>query len=215
VSPGTLAANSTCTRRFSSYRWPLFLRKAALRPVPEHATVSEYAVDALEVELEACGEDLQEALDVGYRGLDRDQPSLADWLSEQVTLCHDEMVQSLGYFLVITVFMLFREAFPRRLTEVDEDALSMARNTLEVDEELRAHDPHEVLESDDVIGLTQPLVLDFIQHHIQEALEQTEGELDIEALDRLYRALLVEVIALSHAVASPSGVVGPPPDVLA
>jgi hypothetical protein len=125
------------------------------------------------------------------------------------------MVQSLGYFLAITIFMLFREAFPRRLTEVDEDALSMAQSTLAVDEELRAHDPHEVLESDDVIGLTQPLVLDFVQYHIQEALEQTEGEIDIEALDRLYRALLVEVIALSHAVASPEGVVGPAPDALA
>lgn len=193
----------------------MFLRKAALRPVPEYATVSEHAIDALEFELEGHGEALQDALDIGYRELDRDQPTLSDWLSERVSECSDEMVQSLGYFLVVTVYMLFREAFPRRLTAVDESNLLMARDTLEVDEELRAHDPHEVLESDDVIGLSQPLVLDFIQHHIQEALEQTEGEIDIEALDSLYRALLVEVIALSHAVASPSGVVGPEPSALA
>jgi len=193
----------------------LFSRKAALRPIPDYATVPEHAVDAVEYELEDSGESLQDALDLGYRELDRRQPALSDWVSLEVSSCSDELVQSLGYFLAITVYLLFREAFPTRLNEVLLPDLQMARDTLEVDEELRATDPHEVLESDDVIGLGQPLVLDFIQHHIQEALEQSEGEIDIEALDRLYRALLVEVISLSHAVSSPTGEVGPPQSALA
>ena len=193
----------------------MFSRKAALRPIPDYAKVPEHAVDAVEYELEDRGESLQDALDLGYRDLDRRQPALSDWVSLEVASGADELVQSLGYFLAITVYLLFREAFPTRLNEVLLPDLKMAQATLEVDEELRATDPHEVLESDDVIGLGQPLVLDFIQHHVQEALEQSEGEIDIEALDRLYRALLVEVICLSHAVSSPSGEVGPPRSALA
>ena len=50
---------------------------------------------------------------------------------------------------------------------------------------------------------------------MQEAVEQASGEIDMEELDGLYRVILVEVVALSHAVASPTGEVGPPREALA
>ncbi|MCA9603211.1 MAG: hypothetical protein KC417_14360, partial [Myxococcales bacterium] len=67
------------------------------------------------------------------------------------------------------------------------------------------NDPTEVLNSDDVIALGQPVLIDFIQHHMREALEQAGDEPDLESLDRVYRAVLVEIMALSHAVTAPEG----------
>lgn len=181
----------------------MFLRKAALRPVPAWAVVDEMALDGLEASLGEDDEGLQEVLDAGYREMDRLQPHLAEWLAAEVSSEDDELAQSVGYFLVVTVYLAFREAFPTRLDEVDEAALNIALETLEVDEELRAADPTEVLESDDVVAMGQPAVLAYVQHHFDEAIAQADGDPDLDAFDTVYRAILVEVIALSHAVRAP------------
>jgi hypothetical protein len=185
----------------------VFIRKAALRKVPKFALVDEQAIESVEMSLDDDEESLQDALDTGYRELDRKQPVLAAWLAEEVSLRADEMAQSLGYFLAVTVYLAFREAFPTRLGSVDEGALQIALDTLEADEELRAEDPLEVLDSDDVVAMTQPALLDWVQHHLQEALDQAGEAADLEDLDRVYRAILVEVITLSHAVQAPPGFV--------
>lgn len=183
----------------------VFLRKAAIRPVPRWAVVDEMAIDALEENL-GDGEDrLQQVLDAGYREMDRLQPHLAAWLATQVSTREDELAQSVGYFLAVTVYLAFREAFPTRLLPIDELSLQLAIETLSADEELRANDPHEVMESDDVVAMGQPLVLDYVQHHFDEALQQAEDGVDLEAFDVVYRTILVEVIALSHAVRPPDG----------
>ncbi len=192
----------------------MILRKAALRPVPPHALVDTHVLEQLETSLDIGGDSLQDVLDRSFTELDRRQGPLAEWLADILARTRDELVQSLGYFLTVTVYMAFREAFPTRLTEVDPSALDIARATLSADEELRAADPTEVLDSDDVIALTQPALIHYIQHHVDEALEQGEGELNLDELERIYRAILVEIIALSHAVASPSGQLGPSPEML-
>lgn len=193
----------------------MFFRKAALRPVPSYAIVDEHAIDTLERTLEDHEEGLQKALDEGYRELELRHPDLGSWIAEQVSGRKDELAQSLGYFLVVAVFIAFREAFPRRLATVDDAAVQMALATLEADEELRANDPTEVLDSDDVVALGQPALLDFVQAHMSEAVEQAGENADIEELDDIYRAILVEIIALSHAVTTPSGHPGPPREALA
>ncbi|MFW6050169.1 MAG: hypothetical protein ACODAU_03275 [Myxococcota bacterium] len=187
----------------------MFLRKAALRPIPPHAVVDDRAVAVIEEGLGSAEDELQATLDRGYNELDRKQPVLGAWLADQVSTRRDELVQSLGYFLAVTVYMAFAEAFPTRLHPVEDDALRMALDMLAADEELRAGDPSEVFESDDVVAMAQPALLSFVQHHVEQALEQAGGEIDLAELDRVYRAVLVEVIALSHAVTSPSGHVGP------
>ncbi|MEQ8727324.1 MAG: hypothetical protein RID81_38955 [Sandaracinaceae bacterium] len=183
----------------------MFLRKAALRPVPRWAVVDDLAIDALEETLGEAEEDLQRTLDGGYREMDRLQPELAEYLAGQVSSRNDELAQSVGYFLAVTVYLAFREAFPTRLTTVDESSLQLALSTLDVDEELRRNDPTEVLESDDVVAMGQPALVSYAQHHFDEALSQSEGGADLDAFDTVYRAILVEVIALSHAVRAPSG----------
>lgn len=190
------------------YGHGVFVRKAALRPIPPYAVVGEHAVEAVEQALDT-DEDLQEVLDQGYRELDRRQPVLGAWLADQVASCSDELAQSLGYFLAVTVFLAFREAFPTRLGEVDANALGIAIDTLETDEKLRENDPDEGIETDDLLAMGQPLLVEFVQHHLQEAAEQeSEGDKPAD-LRHVYRMTLVEVIALSHAVASLSGEPGP------
>jgi hypothetical protein len=177
--------------------------------VPAHAIVDEHSVEAIEESLGDGQESLQDTLDRGYAELDRKQPALAGWLADEVSDRADELVQSLGYFLAVTVYLAFAEAFPRRLREVDGGNLQMALDTLAADEELRANDPQEILDSDDVVAMGQPALLAFVQHHLEQAIEQAGESMDLMDLDRVYRAVLVEVIALSHAVESPSGHVGP------
>lgn len=173
--------------------------------MPRWAIVDEMAIDSLEDSLGEGEEDLQHTLDAGYREMDRLQPKLAEWLAGQVSSRSDELAQSVGYFLAVTVYLAFREAFPTRLDTVDPLELTLAIETLSADEELRANDPTEVLESDDVVAMGQPAILGYVQHHFDEALAQAEGGADLEAFDVVYRAILVEVIALSHAVRSPDG----------
>jgi hypothetical protein len=166
--------------------------------------VGEEAVERVEARL-GDEETLAEALDEGFRDLDRLQPALAALLAQEVASRRDELAQSLGYFLFVAVFLAFREAFPSRLGQVDGDAVAAAVGSLEADEALRADDPDEVIDSDDVVAMGQPAVLRFVQEHLQEALDVLEDEADLDALDDVYRAILVEVIALSHAVAPPAG----------
>jgi len=193
----------------------VFLRKAALRPVPRWAIVDEEAIATVEASLEDDDTNLQESLDRGYSELDRLQPTIAIWMADELSRMRDELVQSVGYFLSVTVYLAFREAFPTRLREVDEGMLQIAEATLTADEELRAEDPMEILDSDDVLAISQPNLVAYVQHHVGEALDQGEGEVDLDELDRAYRALLVQVIALSHAVASPTGELGPSREALA
>lgn len=193
----------------------MIIRKAALRPVPTYAVVQSHTIHGVEAELDDGQESLQDCLDRAFGELDRKQPALAEWLSDELARTRDELVQSLGYFLTVTVYLAFRDAFPTRLHPVDESALAMARDTLAADEELRAADPTEILDSDDILAMRQPSIIAFVQHHVDEALDQGDGEIDLDELERVYRCILVQVIALSHSVASPSGELGPTRDMLA
>lgn len=183
----------------------MFLRKAALRPVPRWATVTDLSIDQLEDELGDSEAELQESLDAGYRTMDRLQPALAGWLAHELSSPPDELAQSVGYFLGVTVFLAFREAFPTRLEPVDEAGLRLALDTLDVDAELRANDPTEVLESDDVVAMGQPALVSYAQHHFDEALSQAGSDADLDSFDAVYRCILVEIIALSHCVKAPTG----------
>ncbi|MEM9194149.1 MAG: hypothetical protein AAGF12_33550 [Myxococcota bacterium] len=181
----------------------MFLRKAAIRPIPRYAVVETAALDSVDQLLGDEEHDLQSTLDQGYNEFERRQPALSRYLADEIARRHDELAQSLGYFLAVTIYLSFREAFPTRLNEIDDRELQLALDTLATDEALRENDPLEVLESDDVIALRQPAVLDYVQHHVHEALEQAGDETDVADLDRVYRSILVEVIALSHAVDAP------------
>jgi hypothetical protein len=181
----------------------VFLQKAALRPIPASARVEEFALAGVEEALDTDENLLQDVLDQAFRELDKRQPELAEYLAGELAERTDDLAQSLGYFLVVAVYMAFREAFPTRLGAVTPDGLESALMSLDADETLRANDPKEVLESDDVIAMGQPHIVEFVQSHVQEALEGTgDDEVNLDDVDAVYRAVLIEIIALSHAVDS-------------
>ena len=182
-----------------------FVKKAALRPVPKWAVVDDVALGGVESTLSDESDQLQDTLDAAYREMDRRQPALAGWLGGEVSGRSDDLAQSLGYFLIVTVYMAFREAFPTRLGEVTEAELTDARDMLAADEELREGDAAEMMESDDVVAMTQPTLLHFVQHHLDQALDQAGEKADLASFDQVYRAVLIEVISLSHVVAPPEG----------
>lgn len=182
-----------------------FLQRAALRPVPPYAVVEEDALARLDEILDEDENLIQDKLDRAFRDLDRTQPELARYLTDELGKSTDDIAQSLGYFLIVAVFMAFREAFPTRLGVVTADALEAGLASLAADEALREDDPNEVLESDDVLAMGQPALIDFVQEHVQEALEVAPEDTDLDQLDNVYRAILVEVITLSHAVLPTQG----------
>lgn len=183
----------------------MFSRKVALRPVPTFARVEPDTVADVERVLEDS-DDLQDALDRALDDMESAHPALSQWMSSALEEVGSELCQSVGYFLSVSVFMMFRESFGSRLGHVRAEAVGLAVATLETDEALREADPAEVLQSDDVIALGQPVVMEYVQHHVREALDQAEdGDVVIEDMERVYRALLVEVIALSHSVTAPDG----------
>ena len=189
----------------------MILHRAAIAPIPKFAAVAEHAIDAIEQALVERDDDLQAFLDQEHRNFDHRQPHLCAWIAGHLSDVRDELAQSLGYFLTVSVYMAFAEAFPSRLTEVDDHAIELAERTLLTDEELRAHDPNRVMGSDDVVAMDQPALLQFVQFHVDEALSQSNHDIDLNQLDHIYRTTLIEVIALSHAVASPTGSMHPPP----
>ena len=69
----------------------MFVRKAALRPVPPWAVVDSDSIEAVEQSLEADEVDLQDALDRGYRELDVKQGPLAAFAAQELSETEDEL----------------------------------------------------------------------------------------------------------------------------
>lgn len=185
--------------------WPA---RAAIRPVPAHAVVPQSAVDEVEADF-AHAEDLEEHVDRAFNELDRRQPAIASYLAREVDKISDETAQALGHFLGVAVHGAFSAAFGARLRAVDERVLQTAIASMEWDEELRRGAADEVLESDDVVAIGQPHVVAFVREQLEAALEADENgdppEVDLEAIDSVYRAVLVEILALSQSVTPPRG----------
>ncbi|MCZ7683276.1 MAG: hypothetical protein M5U28_32550 [Sandaracinaceae bacterium] len=183
----------------------MFLRKAALRPVPRWAMVDDLAIDLLEEHLGEGEEGLQQALDAGYREMDRLQPHPRG-VARRPGVEPQGRARAVGRLLPRGHGL---HRVPRGVPDPPRHGrrgvAQLAIDTLSADEELRANDPTEVLESDDVVAMGQPVLLGYVQHHFDEALAQADDDVDLEAFDVVYRAILVEVIALSHAVRSPGG----------
>jgi hypothetical protein len=186
----------------------MWVRGAAIRPVPPYAVLDRGVLDAIEDELADHGEAARSDLDDAFGRFEATQPALAAHVAQVLASPLDETALALGYFLTIAVWLGFERAFGRRLTEVSEDAVSAAESALTLEEELRAAHADEPLELEDVMAIEQPGVLAFANEHVEAALEPAEGEareVDVDDVHAVYRSVLVLTLALSHAVAPASG----------
>lgn len=188
----------------------MWVRGAAIRPVPAYAVVTRSVLDAIEDELADDERPEQQDLDEAFERFERTQPALAAQAAKILGRPLDETALALGYFLTIAVWMAFERAFGSRLQEVTEDARAAAESALVLEEELRASHGSEPLELEDVMAIEQPGVLAFVHEHVDAALEPGDADeptrdVDVDDVHAVYRTVLIMTLALSHAVTAKEG----------
>ena len=188
----------------------MWVRGAAIRPVPPYAVVPREVLESVEEELAAGGVSASEKseLDAAFSRFEHTQPALSQLAAHVLAENLDETALALGYFLTISVWLAFERAFGARLEQVTEEALAAAESSIALEEELRASHSEEPLELEDVIRIEQPAVVTFVNDHVEAALEPNERDprdVDVDDVHTVYRTVLVMTIALSHAVAPASG----------
>lgn len=186
----------------------MWVRGAAIRPVPPYAVVGRAILDDIEDELADGDLEARTELDDAFERFERTQPALAQRAADILARPLDDTALALGYFLTITVWLAFERAFGARLGEVSEEERAAADAALELEEQLRASNAHEPLELEDVMAIEQPGILAFINEHVEAALEPEDDdahEVDVDDVHVIYRNVLVQTLALSHAVRSITG----------
>lgn len=186
----------------------MWVRGAAIRPVPPYAVVPREVLERVEQELAEGGLGTKSELDDAFERFERTQPALAQHAADILARPLDETALALGYFLTIAVWLGFERAFRDRLGVVTEEERAAADAALELEEQLRASNTEEPLDLEDVMAIEQPGVLAFLNEHVEAALEPEEdgsADVDVDDVHLVYRSVLVETLALSHAVAPTGG----------
>ena len=183
----------------------MWVRRAAIRPVPPFALVGEPVLARIEEELASDDDEAKAKLDDAFARFEKTQPALADRLSDELAKPLDETALALGYFLALTVWLAFERAHGQHLDAVTEEQIRATGELLSLDEELRRTDPAESLDTDDVVAMEQPHILAFVHEHIDATLEAHAEQIDVDDVHGVYRVVLVEILALSYAVRRPDG----------
>jgi hypothetical protein len=191
----------------------MWVRGAAIRPVPRYAIVSTPTLEAIERELADDSPRAREALDGAFSRFESTQPHLADAISHVLSKPLDDTALALGYFLSIAIWLAFERTFGEaRLREVTEDAIDATEQAIKLEEELRAAQGDEPFDLDDVVSIEQPNVLAFVHEHVDAALDpalndesgsagRTEDrDVDVDDVHSVYRAVVLLMLCLSHAV---------------
>jgi hypothetical protein len=192
----------------------MWVRGAAIRPVPRYAVVGAATLEQIERGLADDSARAREDLDQAFARFESTQPHLAEAISLLLSKPLDETALALGYFLSIAVWLAFESTFGKpRLREVSPDALKATEEAIELEEELRAAHGDEPLDLDDVVSIEQPNVLAFVHEHVDAALDPNVrvaqkgegGEVDVEDVHAVYRAIVLLTMCLSHAVVPVDG----------
>jgi hypothetical protein len=185
----------------------MWVRGAAIRPVPRYAIVDAATLEVIERELADDTPAAREELDRAFARFESTQPQLADALSHVLSRPLDDTALALGYFLTIAIWLAFERTFgATRLREVSSDALIATDEAIKLEEELRAAHGDEPFDLDDVVSIEQPNVLAFIHEHVDAALEPRGEEVaesrdvDVDDVHIVYRSIVLLTLCLSHAV---------------
>jgi hypothetical protein len=201
----------------------MWVKKAAIRPVPRYAQLPAEVIEQVEVWLGGADdatpvgreETSEHRLNDVFERFEREQPALAQRIGDRLTRTADEVALALGYFLCLSLWLAFDRHFGSRISLVTDTAIESVNQALRLDEHLRGEDPTEVVDSDEVVAMEQPHVLDFVTEHIDAALEVHANEVDVDAVHATYRLVLVEVLALSYAIQPPDGMANMTDEILA
>ena len=179
----------------------------AIRPVPPHAIVEARTIESVRDSFADEDEDAQQGLDDAFKRFEATQPALSARLEDALERRGlDETARTLGYFLGVCVWLAFDRQFGNRVGRVDETGARAAGDALDLESELRAAQPNDALEVDDVVAREQPSLMAFVREHVDVALDGATGrDIDVDDVYAIYRVVLVELLSLSHAIAPHPG----------
>ncbi len=197
----------------------MWVRGAAIRPVPRYAVVDARTLEKIERELAEDSGGARDALDSAFARFEATQPHLADTLSQALAKPLDDTALALGYFLTIATWLAFERTFGKaRLREVSPDALVATEEAIKLEEELRAAHGDEPFDLDDVVSIEQPNLFAFVHEHVDAALDPTprdgsgaardrssSRDVDVDDVHAVYRAIVLMTLCLSHAVLAIDG----------
>lgn len=162
-------------------------------------------VERVREALLAQSEDGEDGLDEHFQDFETAQPALYAEVSGTLEEPMDETARALGYFLSLVVWLAFRDAHGRAMKTVTAEEILATTELLEFDSQLRKDDPSEPLETDDVISMLQPALMEFVHEQLQAAIEDRGPNVELDQLQTIYKALMIELLSLSYAVAAPIG----------
>ena len=183
----------------------MWVRGTAIRPVPPYARINEAAIELVRRNLSEEDDDTRTQLDDAFERFERRQPALASYIGDCLSEPLDETALALGYFLTLAVWLAFEQAHGEHVDEVSLDAVQATEELIELDEQLRRKDPTDAIDTDDVIAMEQPQLLEFVHDHIDGTLDAHADDVDVDDVDGIYRLVLVELLSLSYAVQEPRG----------
>ncbi|MDD9938349.1 MAG: hypothetical protein OXT09_32370 [Myxococcales bacterium] len=171
----------------------MFIQRVALEQVPTYAVVEQPVVaDVLQ---ELTGGDLRAHLDQVFRRVEMQQPALGELISGELAAIEGAPGQALAYFLLLVVYRSFEEAFGTRLGEISDVDIERVFQRLVVDGEVRRQSCTAGSFSEDMVAVGQPALMALIGEECDRAAETAPD------VDRIFEALLIEVLALTEAVA--------------
>ena len=188
----------------------MWVRRSAIRPVPRYARVSESSVRSIEASFAAADARARQLARASFERLTAQQPALTEYLAHELRDSLDDTALALGHMLAVAVFVSFENFAGSALRSLSRESVAAAELSLAADEELRRTDPQDALDSEDIVAIDQPALLAFVNEHIGRTLDQHARDVDVDDVDVVFRAILVEIVALSHAIAPPPGYVALP-----
>jgi hypothetical protein len=183
----------------------VWVRRSAIKPVPRFARVPAGALAAVRALLSGSDEQQRAFVRERLERLSAAHPGLARYLRGRWQLAPDAAASALGQMLAVAVFTAFESAPGLRLRPVSDDLVAASDAALGTDEALRQSDPMDALDSEDIVAIEQPALVAFVNEHVGLTLERHAGSIDIDQVALVFRAILVEILALSQAVLPPPG----------
>jgi hypothetical protein len=179
----------------------MFVQPVALQPVPAFARVAPAVLTQVLSRLLAEPDALTDTLDDGFRHMEARQPSLAEFVSNELAAIEGPRLSAVAYFLAVLVHQAFEEAFGARVGRVQLSDLTQTVDNLVTDGQLRTQGGDTITYSEDAIALGQPALVTLLRSELDRVLEEAPQEAKSLSIDALYEMLLVELLALTNAVA--------------
>ncbi len=149
------------------------------------------------------GEHALERLDDAFENFEVSQAALSDSIRKVLDGPLGEPATALGFFLSLAVWMAFDQTQSDGLRSITSEELNSTELLVALDEKIRADETGEIIETDEVISMEQPSLVEFVREHISTTLDTQTEYVDPEELKEIYSMLLIEMLALSYAVQAP------------